>query len=187
MSNSVLITGGAGFIGHQVIKEIIASTDWDIFGTQTGHKTVAGWFYTDTVAATAGMIISHYENATNKWNLFRSTAALRLIYNPNGGAGIDTTAGTVVVSTWHHFAVVISGAEVGVYLDGAQIIYDNTWATDTFVGALYIGQEGGAANYFDGRMQDMHISYNNPYGAAPNVGVTDTFTVPAAPFQGVML
>jgi len=31
MSNSVLITGGAGFIGHQVIKEIIASTDWDIF------------------------------------------------------------------------------------------------------------------------------------------------------------
>ena len=31
MSKSILITGGAGFIGHQVVKEIIASSDWNIY------------------------------------------------------------------------------------------------------------------------------------------------------------
>tara|TARA_B100000401_G_scaffold234853_1_gene159191 strand:+ start:414 stop:1445 length:1032 start_codon:yes stop_codon:yes gene_type:complete len=30
MSKKVLITGGAGFIGHQVIKEILKATDWDL-------------------------------------------------------------------------------------------------------------------------------------------------------------
>jgi dTDP-glucose 4,6-dehydratase len=30
MSKKILITGGAGFIGHQVIKEILDSTDWGI-------------------------------------------------------------------------------------------------------------------------------------------------------------
>jgi dTDP-glucose 4,6-dehydratase len=31
MSKKILLTGGAGFIGHQVIKEILVSTDWHIF------------------------------------------------------------------------------------------------------------------------------------------------------------
>ena len=31
MKKSILITGGAGFIGHQVIKEVLLSTDWNIF------------------------------------------------------------------------------------------------------------------------------------------------------------
>ena len=60
-------------------------------------------------------------------------------------------------------------------------------------------------NYFAGRMQDLHISYNNPYNANPNStpdlvclrsfadkfkqnrsGSTNSFSVSAAPFQGVM-
>lgn len=31
MPKKILLTGGAGFIGHQVIKEILDSTDWSIF------------------------------------------------------------------------------------------------------------------------------------------------------------
>ena len=30
MSKKVLLTGGAGFIGHQVLKQILVSTDWDV-------------------------------------------------------------------------------------------------------------------------------------------------------------
>tara|TARA_B100001029_G_scaffold177201_1_gene181440 strand:- start:884 stop:1915 length:1032 start_codon:yes stop_codon:yes gene_type:complete len=30
MSKKILITGGAGFIGHQVIKEILEATDWEL-------------------------------------------------------------------------------------------------------------------------------------------------------------
>jgi len=30
MSKKILITGGAGFIGHQVIKELLQSTDWQL-------------------------------------------------------------------------------------------------------------------------------------------------------------
>ncbi len=31
MSKKILITGGAGFIGHQVIKKILQNTDWELF------------------------------------------------------------------------------------------------------------------------------------------------------------
>jgi dTDP-D-glucose 4,6-dehydratase len=31
MVKNIFITGGAGFIGHQVIKEILESTDWKLF------------------------------------------------------------------------------------------------------------------------------------------------------------
>ena len=30
MSKKVLLTGGAGFIGHLVIKEVLEETDWSI-------------------------------------------------------------------------------------------------------------------------------------------------------------
>ena len=30
MSKNVLLTGGAGFIGHLVVKEILSNTDWNI-------------------------------------------------------------------------------------------------------------------------------------------------------------
>ena len=30
MSKKVLVTGGAGFIGHLAIKEILSSTDWEV-------------------------------------------------------------------------------------------------------------------------------------------------------------
>ena len=30
MSKKVLLTGGAGFIGHLVIKEVLEETDWKI-------------------------------------------------------------------------------------------------------------------------------------------------------------
>ena len=87
-----------------LVSQEDADVDWSVFGTQTGHKTVAGWFFTDTVAATAGMIIAQYEAAGEKWNLFRSTAALRLVYSHTGGdaGNIDMTAGFDVASFCHH-------------------------------------------------------------------------------------
>jgi len=186
--DSKFLPGCLDFGGVDEYLKLDDSTDWDIFGDQTGHKTVAGWFFTDTVAASAGMLVSHYEGAGEKWNILRSTANLRLVYSHTGGdaGNIDLSVAGIIVSTWHHFAVVISGAAVGLYLDGSQIAYTATWGADTLTGSLYVGQEGGAANYLDGRMQDLHISYNNPYGAVPNATPDDTFTVPAAPFQGVM-
>lgn len=173
-----------------LVSQEDADVDWSVFGTQTGHKTVAGWFFTDTVAATAGMIIAQYEAAGEKWNLFRSTAALRLVYSHTGGdaGNIDMTAGVISVSTWHHFAIILDGVNVGMYLDGQIVAHTVSWGADEFDGSpLFIGQEGGGANWHNGRLQDYHISFNNPYGAAPDAGLTDSFTKPAAPFQGVML
>ena len=31
MSKKILITGGPGFIGHQVISKFLESTDWELF------------------------------------------------------------------------------------------------------------------------------------------------------------
>jgi hypothetical protein len=52
---------------------------------------------------------------------------------------------------------------------------------DTFAGVLYMGWGyTGTSDYFDGNMDDIRITQANTFGAAPDAGLTDTITVPAA-------
>ena len=165
------------------------SPDWDIFGTQTGHKTVAGWIYTTTVGATSDAICGTKIDGSNYWTLYRTVDTFRLIYVYAGGANIDiaTAAASLSVNTWHHVAMILSGADIGLYIDGVQLQYSATWTGGLeTTSPFYVGADTDAINTWTGRMQDLHISYNNPYGANPNSGSTDSFTLPAAPFVGVM-
>jgi hypothetical protein len=164
------------------------STDWDIFGTNTtGHKTVAGWVYHDGLGS-AEHYLSQYEDATNYYRIFKQSAnTIRVVKNTEDSIDMNIIdSSSLSATTWYHVALVIDGSDVGLYVNGTQIGYDGSWDTDTLTGNLFVGQNGANAQYLDGRMQDLHISYNNPYNANPNSGSTDSFTIPAAPFKGVM-
>ena len=161
--------------------------DWDICGAQTGYKTLAGWVRHNALGSDEYYITQH-ENVTNYWSLRkRAEDDVGFILESELVGEIVLIGGSLSAATWYHIAVVFNAAEVGLYVDGVQVAYDGTWNTDTFTGFLYIGQSGASDSYMDGRMQDWHLSYNNPYGAAPNATPDDTFTKPAALFQGVML
>jgi hypothetical protein len=180
------VPGSYRFNGSDEYMSIIDSADWDVLGTLTGHKTVSGWFYTDTVAASLGTIVSQYEDASNNWQLLRSTAALRFLYNSAVATNIDISGGTLTVDTWHHIALILYLNMLGLYIDGVQVAY-SLFEADTFTGSLFFAQNGASANYHDGRLQDWQISFNNPYGATPNSTPDDTFSSPETLFQGVML
>jgi hypothetical protein len=153
------------------------SADWDVFGSTSNDCTVCGWVYCDDAAGSAEAIIDHYEDGNNFWDMYRTAGgALSARYVSGSTYYVNITGGTLSQSTWHHVCLAKIGAETGIYIDGSQVAYDATFTPDTFAGSLYFGQIA-SANYFDGQMQDWCICYQNIFGAAPVVGVTDTIDV----------
>ena len=178
--------GAWNFPGSDEYAYVYGDSDFDIFGDQTGHKTVACWCRFDATGSDESLIVQ-YEDANNRWAVRGLSSNSFQIYMASGGtAQMNIQGGTKTASAWTHVAAVISGSDVGLYVNGVQVGYDGSWSADSFVGYVCIGQDGNASGFFDGCMQDLHISYNNPYGASPVSGNTDSFSVPTAPFQGVM-
>jgi hypothetical protein len=156
----------------------LGNSDFDVFGSTGNDCTVCGWVRCDDAVGSNEKLINQYEDANNNWQLFRNTdGTLRLYYVSGGSVYIDISGGSVTQSTWHHVALCKVGAETGIYIDGTQVAYDATFNADTFAGNLFIGAYGPGGDYFDGRLQDWTICYQNIFGAAPVVGVTDTIDV----------
>jgi len=168
---AVAFDGAAGYASSE------DNADWDVFGSTSGDVTVCGWVYFDDAVGSTETLMCQWEDANNRWQLYRSNSGGSLgIYYVSGGTGyIDISGGALAQNTWHHVALVKKGAETGVYIDGAQVAYDATFTADTFAGSLYVGQLGNSSQYFDGRMDDWAIVYHNIFGAAPNSTPNDTF------------
>jgi hypothetical protein len=177
------------FNGVDEYVDYADSPDWDIFGANTPAdevKTVSFWVYHNT-GGSAEDYINHFEDPDNRWFIGKSSSeALRMYLFSGSVAEIALAVGSISSTTWTHIALVIKGSDVGVYIDGTQVGYAGSWTPDTFSGRLYIGQRGDGNLYLSGRMQDLEISYNNPYNADPQSDSSDSFGVPVAPFQGVM-
>ena len=188
---SAFVFDGVGdYIGYE------DSPDWDIFGDQVGHKTVAGWVYHNGANAEEFYLLQSNSSysGTAQWGLRKTTANDLMLYVVNGGSAVNLNSGSLLIPAWNHVAFVINGVEVGTYLNGSQVAYEDDWVTllggvVSFTGSLFVGQRN-SAEFLTGRMQDWFICKgNNPYNASPNDnGGTgdDSFTVPAAPFIGVM-
>jgi hypothetical protein len=182
------LPGATRFQGSDEYGVYDNSDDWDIFGTQTGHKTVAFWVWFDDPIGSSEYLISQYYSTSYRWHVYRDASGyLGILFRAIGVNEVALAAGTISSSTWHFITIVMNESEVAGYVDGEQVSYVNTWSNpNTIPGSLFVGELGNGGSNFDGRMQDLHISYNNPYGAAPNAGNTDSFILPAAPFSGVM-
>jgi concanavalin A-like lectin/glucanase superfamily protein len=173
------------FPGDDESIDYVDSTDWDIFGDQIGHKTVAFWVR-HTTSSGVDTYMSMTKTGENRFYIQRNgNGIVFLLYEGNNVIDSSGGGGDVNNTDWHHIAIVINRTVISTYLDGDQIHYTTLDTPFDIVDTLYLGHDG-ASGYADIRMQDLHISYNNPYNANPNSGKTDNFTLPAAPFVGVM-
>lgn len=87
---------------------------------------------------------------------------------------------TSMPSGWKHYLVAKIGTDFGFYYDGDQVAYDSCSDTDAMgtFNILRVGSGYPAEHCAAGYFQDFKVCHNNPYGASPNSGKTDTITVP---------
>jgi len=155
-----------------------ASADWEIF-LQT-NATVSFWVKF-AVATGMQMIIFDYADSTNWWQIERlANNKVRFCGRNTAGYFLVLDSGTTIADTnWHHVACVKVGALHGIYIDGVQVAYVSMASSITIDGTLYIGHHPVAATVdLNGWLDEIMFSHDNFYGASPNVGLTNTITVP---------
>jgi len=165
--------------------DIADSSDWDILTTT--NFTIDLWVklkggYDDQY------FVMQYEDGSNRWgfaNYGTTNSYLRFWFLFGGGIIVDT--GTVQDGSgitdhdWHHVALCKVGNEYGIYIDGSQVEYTNDSSTDTLNGSLYIGSHEEAI-FTDANIDELRIAHDNILSASPNVGETDTITVPTSSY-----
>lgn len=174
-SGSLLLDGNSDYL------TIPDSTDWDLAGSDSDDWTIDFWVkHTDHVDVE--MYVEQYEDNNNFWMISHTHGSgIKFTVQSANVDIIDTGyAGEITDTDWHHIALCKKADEYGVYKDGVQIHYVQDSSTDTFTGSLIIGMHGTAANYFDGHLDEIRIIKSNAFTAAPNVGKTDTITVPTS-------
>ena len=157
------------------------SSDWDIGNSNTNDVVVFFRFYTDAADAVED-IMSQRENDADEWFIQKKADnALRFRFISSDGDDVDFSGGTVAATTWTNGCLVRLADEWGLYLGTTNTLtqvafYDTAWAPSDFIADLKIG--GGGDSYFDGRMNDIVIAYQNLFNAAPNSTPDDTITIP---------
>ena len=171
-STSMCFDGGDDTISFPVEN---VTTDFD-FGT--GAFTIDTWINFSDVTSTGWQTIlgMGYSNGiTVYWN------DNNLVYVYLEGVG-TTYAWTPTIDTWYHLAVVRSGTDLKVYVNGVQIGTTITSSNDIIpnVTTAYIGAQSisGPTLYFRGYLDEFRISK----GIAR---WTDNFIPPARPYSTV--
>jgi len=159
------------------------SDDWN-FGS--GDFTIDLWAWFDSVAASQQMIGQREAASTEfafQFGWSTATTSLRFFYSIDGigSVGVNGATFTPTLDTWYHFAVVRSGNELKLFIDGVQsgatadvtgvTIYNSTSLLQ--VGAIFTGVP---VNYFTGQLDELRVSK----GVAR---WTTDFTPPTAPYS----
>jgi hypothetical protein len=173
-SSSLLLDGDSDYISSA------DSADWDIAGSNSDNWTVDFWIRVVDNYKVQGYI-SQWEDNSNFWTLLMGQGSGICYWVKSNGSNIIDTGyiPEATVNTWTHIALCKVGNKWGLYKDGDQLGYATTNSVDTFAGLLYIGRDlQNPANYMDGWIDEVRIQHSNDFNANPNVGTTDTITVP---------
>ncbi len=159
------------FDGSGDYLSLADSSDWDMMNTT--DYTVETWANLTTDAGT-DIIITQYEDSNNYWGLYHTHGSgVRFLCVSGGSTLIDISGGEITSSGWHHLAVVKDGNDFEVFKDGVSVATGTNSTTDTFSGALRIGDDGTGIPY-DGYLDQIRISNSARY--------TSTFTPPTDRF-----
>lgn len=121
--------------------------------------TVAGWFMTDTLAATKYIISK--ATSPNGWEVSVQTSGKLRFHR--WAASVETTfdsTGTFTTGVWVHFGVTYDQSNYKIYLNGAL---DSTHSDSTDIGddddicAIGFGTAAGAG-YFDGKIDAIGVA-----------------------------
>jgi hypothetical protein len=157
--------------------------NWDIFA-DTDDATIDFWIkFTDHAGTEFIVVQNEAQTSDNYWYIRHvHGSGLHFQFDSSSAAIITLSGGEVTDTNWHHAALCKVGTEYGLYLDDIQTAYVNDASTDTLTGPLFWGKRDIPVSQlpFDGNLDDMRIYDGNPFGAAPNVSLTDTITRPTA-------
>ena len=174
-TGSLLVDGDSDYLYY------CDSNDWDIIGSNSDNWTIDFWIYPHSTSGTH-FLIGQYEDANNSWNIRLGDAELDWYFERSGGDLTTGWSGPVFsANQWQHVAFIKVGNKYACYYNGLQKSYA-TWDTiDTLNGNLNIGIRG--STYFDGQFDEIRIQHSNYFNASPNVGKTDSFTIPTEEYS----
>ena len=174
------------FSGIDAYLEIPDSPDWDVVGSSEDNWTLSLFVKWSKYPVDSDSFFSQSESNSNRWQFYHNSSAGIIFIVKSGGDNIlNLVGGSYIADTnWHHVAMCKVADEYGCYIDGIQQNYVKSASTDTFAATLGIGDLiYVSGDSFPGYMDEMLIEQSNVFRASPNVGVTDTITVPTAPFS----
>lgn len=158
------------------------SPDFDFCASTSGNYTISVFFKLSN-AGNGYSIIFNQQDASYYSTLIVYPGLNRLNFFINN-SGINLQATFTPDTDWHHIAVVKIDNEIGLYLDGNQEDYDTFSVTQTVAGIFSIGYNlYSTERPFDGWIDELYIATNNIFNASPNVGETDTLSVPTGEFS----
>jgi len=173
-TSSLLLDGNSDYV------TLPDSADWDI----DTNYTIAGWVKHTDHAGTE-TYASQYVDATNFWVIEHIHGTGIQFQVDGGGADITINGGEIADTDWHFVAVCKVGSDVGIYSgttgNATQVADGDAACTTAFAAVLQHGAENGA-NFFDGNTAHWAVWNSNYFNAAPSGALTDTITVPTAPY-----
>lgn len=172
---SLLLDGDSDYLS------IPDSSDWDICGSNSDNWTIDFWVkHTDHAGQET--YLCQYEDGNNFFHFSHVDGNGLWFGLKSGGTwAIEGWFGSEITDTdWHHVALCKIADEYAIYLDGTQTFYIQENTTATFTGSFYIGARGDNSEHIDGHIDELRIQHSNAFSASPNVGLTDTITVPTA-------
>jgi hypothetical protein len=177
--------GGAALLldGNSDYLHIPDSTDWDtILASSTQGCTIDFWVNPSTT--NIGSLIGQHVDGNNEWRLFMAGAGVFRFFADTGGSNvIDTTGGTVAITTWQHVALIRSADNFGVYIDGTQVSHASTAPIGGMASPFEIGVIGGTSNYVNGSIDEFRYQNSNYFNANPTAANTDSITVPTEAYS----
>jgi hypothetical protein len=174
------------FDGIDGYLEIPDSPDLDVVGSSEDNWTLSLFVKWLEDPVDSSSFFSQSESNSDRWQFYHnSPAGIKFSVVSGGDIILMLEGGSYIADTnWHHVALCKVADEYGCYIDGIQQNYIQSTSTDTFTATLGIGDLiYVTGDSFPGYMDEMLIEQSNVFRASPNVGVTDTITVPTAPFS----
>jgi hypothetical protein len=175
--------------------EITDSVDWDFCGNNTDTRTLSCWLYLPSANNFILLAQQGTADSTHNWRLSYDHGGSNdrgLQFQVYDGSQIINTPGNantyISKDTWSHIAVVKVADKYGIYINGQQVSYVQDSSTGTFPGNLFVNKTSWGPWPGDECWIDEYLlARSNVYGANPNSGNTDSFSVPTSAHTDVVI
>jgi len=159
------------------------SDDWDLIGSNSDNWNLDFWIKPVSTSGTK-FLIGHWTDSSNYWTIRMGDGELDF-YAESSGASIISTgwSGVIMDTSWQHILLAKVADKYGLYRNGTQVCYTQDSSTATYSGNLYIGRFPVLHIYVNARYDEIKLCQSNPFGASPNIGKTDTITVPTEAYK----
>jgi len=133
------------------------SPDWDLIQNGTDF-TIDFWVKMNSHSGQE-WFITQYEDGSNNWSIKHDHGFGLSFTVKSVGSNIIKLgeAGEITDNDWHHVAVTKSGNDYRMFLGGTSVANGTDSDQDTYTGSIYLGDEGGGGNGFDGWLDEIRI------------------------------